>query len=141
MSDPHTSTPPESAAEERLGFVHENLEGWIPALASVSEIHEALEKAFDYRGDLTITLKDGQKVEGYIFDRKIKGPALSDCFIRVMPKDQPGKLSIPYSDIAALAFTGRDTAAGKSWEAWLRKYWEKKTAGEHNIQREPETLE
>jgi hypothetical protein len=74
MSDPHTSNSPESAAEERLGFVHENLEGWIPALATVSEIHEAIEKAFDYRGDLTITLKDGQKIEGYIFDRKIKGP-------------------------------------------------------------------
>ena len=37
---------------------------------------------------------------------------------------------IPYSDIAALAFTGRDTAAGKSWEAWVKKYVEKKAAGE-----------
>jgi hypothetical protein len=133
MSDPHTSLSPESGAEERLGVVHENLQGWIPALASVSEIHEALEKAFDYRGDLTITLKNGQIIEGYIFDRKIKGPALSDCFIRVMPKDQPGKLSIPYSDIAALAFTGRDTAAGKSFAAWVKKYNEKKAAGEKDI--------
>jgi hypothetical protein len=141
MSDPHTSTSPESGAEERLGIVHENLEGWIPALASVSEIHEALEKAFDYRGDLTITLKDGQKIEGYIFDRKIKGPALSDCFIRVMPKDQPGKLSISYSDIAALAFTGRDTAAGKSFAAWVKKYNEKKAAGEKNIGIDAEPLD
>ena len=38
--------------------------------------------------------------------------------------------SIPYSDIAALAFTGRDTAAGKNWETWIRRYWEKKAAGE-----------
>ena len=43
--------------DEKLGFAHENLEGWIPALASESEIREALEKAFDYRGDLTVTLK------------------------------------------------------------------------------------
>jgi hypothetical protein len=141
MSDPHTSTPTEAAAEERLGFVHENLEGWIPALASVSEIHEALEKAFYYRGDLTITLKSGQKIEGYIFDRKIKGPALADCFIRVMPKDQPGKLTIPYSDIAALAFTGRDTAAGKSFAAWVKKYNEKKAAGEKNIGIDAEPLD
>ena len=39
---------------------------------------------------------------------------------------------------AALAFAGRDTAAGKSWEAWVRKYWEKKAAGEKGIALEPE---
>src|SRR6202034_4752764 len=126
-----TNSLPIEKTEERLGVIHENLEGWIPAMASVSEIHEALEKAFDYRGDLTITLKNGQKIEGYIFDRKIKGPALSDCFIRMMPKDQPGKLSIPYSDIAA----------GKSFAAWAKKYNEKKAAGEKNIGIDAEPLD
>jgi hypothetical protein len=140
MSESNLPAPAESP-EQRLGVVHENLEGWIPALATVSEIHEALEKAFDYRGDLTITLKDGQKIEGYVYDRKIKGPALSDCFIRVMPKDRPDKLSIPYSDIAALAFTGRDTAAGKSFAAWVKKYNEKKAAGETNIGIDAESLD
>lgn len=132
---------PLEAAEERLGIVHENLEGWIPALASTSEIHEALEKAFDYRGDLTITLKNGQKIEGYVFDRKVNGPNLSDCLVRVMPKDQPGRLAILYSDIAALAFTGRDTAAGKSFAAWVKKYNEKKAAGEKNIGIDAEPLD
>jgi hypothetical protein len=141
MLDSNTSVPPEPAAEEHLGVVHENLEGWVPTLASVSEIHEAVEKAFDYRGDLTITLKDGQKIEGYIFDRQIKGPALTDCFIRVMPKDKPGKLSIVYSEIAGLAFTGRDTAAGKSFAAWVKKYNEKKAAGEKNIGIDAEPLD
>ena len=141
MSDPHTSLAPASGAEERLGVVHENLQGWIPALASVSEIHEALEKAFDYRGDLTITLKSGQKIEGYVFDRKIKGPSLAECFVRMMPKDTGEKLSIPFSDVAALAFTGRDTAAGKSFAAWVTKYNEKKAAGEKNIGLEPESLD
>jgi hypothetical protein len=140
MSESNLPLPPESS-EERLGVVHENLEGWIPALATVSEVHEALEKAFDYRGDLTITLKDGQKIEGYVYDRKIKGPALSDCLIRVMPKDRPDKLSIPYSEVAALAFTGRDTAAGKSFAAWVKKYNEKKAAGEQNIGIDPESLD
>ncbi len=68
------------------GFAHENLEGWIPALATDAEIREALEKAFDYRGDLTLTLKDGQTVEGYLFDRRCEGDNLSDCYVRVMPK-------------------------------------------------------
>jgi len=139
---PETNLPlPAEPSEERLGIVHENLEGWIPALATVSEIHEALEKAFDYRGDLTITLKDGQKIEGYVYDRKIKGPALSDCFIRVMPKDRADKLTIPYGDIAGLAFTGRDTAAGRSFAAWVKKYNERKAAGETNIGIDAESLD
>ena len=100
-----------------------------------------MEKAFDYRGDVTVTLKDGRKLEGYIFDRKSNGPRLSDCFVRMMPKDQPGKFNVPYSDIAALAFTGRDTAAGKSFAAWVKKYNEKKAAGEKNIGIESEPLE
>jgi hypothetical protein len=140
MSESNLPLSAESS-EERLGVVHENLEGWIPVLATVSEIHEALEKAFDYRGDLTITLKDGQKIDGYVYDRKIKGPALTDCFIRVMPKDRPDKLSIAYSEIAALAFTGRDTAAGKSFAAWVKKYNEKKAAGETNIGIDAESLD
>jgi len=61
--------------------------------------------------------------------------------VRVIPQNSREKISIPYSDIAALAFTGRDTAAGKSWEAWVRKYWEKKAAGEKDIALEPEALE
>jgi hypothetical protein len=122
------------------GFSHDKIEGWIPSLASDAEIRDALEKAFDYRGDVTITLKNGTQVEGYIFDRQ-NGRTLADSRVRVFPKSNDSKIAIPYSEIQALAFTGRDTAAGKSWEAWLRKYWEKKTAGEQNIQREPEALE
>ena len=128
-------------SEDKLGFEHENLEGWIPELASESDTRAALEKAFDYRGDLTITLKDGRKIEGYVFDRRVKGPALAECFVRMMPKDRPEKLSIAYSEIAALAFTGRDTAAGKSFAAWVKTYQEKKAAGETNIGIEAEPLD
>jgi hypothetical protein len=122
------------------GFKHEKLEGWVPELAGEEEIRQALEKAFDYRGDVTITRKDGTKVEGYIFDRRT-GKTLTDSAVRLFPKDADQKISIPYSEIAALAFSGRDTAAGKSFEAWVRKYWEKKAAGEKNIGIQAETLE
>ena len=126
--------------EHAAGRERENLEGWIPALASDAEVREALEKAFDYRGDITVTLKDGSKVEGYLFDRR-QGSTLAQSFIRIIPMDNQGKVNVAYSDIAALAFTGRDTAAGKTFEAWVKKYWEKKAAGEKNIQIEPEKLE
>ena len=125
---------------DAAGRERENLEGWIPALATEAEIREALEKAFDYRGDITVTLKDGSRVEGYLFDRR-QGQTLAQSFIRIIPLDNQGKVNVAYSDIAALAFTGRDTAAGKTFEAWVKKYWEKKAAGEKNIQIEPERLE
>jgi hypothetical protein len=105
------------------GTKHENLEGWIPQLASEDEIRTALEKAFDYRGDVTITRKDGSRIEGYIFDRRT-GNTLAASVVRLLPKNDNQKIVVPYSDIAALAFTGRDTAAGKQ-----------------NIELKPEVLE
>jgi len=122
------------------GREKENLEGWIPSLATDAEVREALEKAFDYRGDVTITRKDGTKVEGYLFDRR-SGASLTDSFVRLIPAKERTKINVAYADIAALVFSGRDTAAGKTFEAWVKKYWEKKAAGEKNIQIEPEKLD
>ncbi len=123
------------------GFSHENLEGRIPSLAGEEEIRAALEKAFDYRGDVTITRKDGSSVEGYVFDRRSGGNTLAECCVRLFPKDSDEKITVSYADIARLVFSGRDTAAGKSFETWVRKYREKKAAGEKNIRLEPEKLE
>jgi hypothetical protein len=126
--------------EVAAGREREQLEGWIPALASEAEIREALEKAFDYRGDITITKKDGSQVVGYLFDRR-RGNSLTDSFVRLVPTNEKTRVNIAYSEIAAIAFSGRDTAAGKTFEAWVKKYWEKKAAGERNIQIEPEKLD
>jgi hypothetical protein len=122
------------------GRERENLEGWVPALATEAEVREALEKAFDYRGDITITRKDGSQITGYLFDRR-SGSSLTDSFVRIIPSDARTKVNVAYAEIAAIAFTGRDTAAGKTFEAWVKKYWEKKAAGEKNIQIEPEKLD
>src|ERR1700743_2861299 len=94
------------------GRDRQQVEGWIPELASEAELREALEKAFDYRGDVTITRKDGSRVEGYIFDRR-NAATLRESVVRLIPQNSVQKISVPYSDIAALAFSGRDTAAGK----------------------------
>ena len=127
--------------EEKLGFTHENLEGYVPTLATPEEIRDAFDKAFDFRGDLTITLKTGDAIDGYVFDRRAESADLSQCVVRMFPKNSPDKMSIRYSDIAALAFTGRDSAAGKSFDAWVKKYNEKKAAGEKNIGIDAEPLE
>ena len=118
----------------------EVLQGWIPGLATDEETREALEKAFNYRGDVTITLKDGRKLDCYIFDRR-PSSTLHDSVVRVFAQGSAEKTSIRYSEIAGLEFTGRDTAAGKSWEAWVKKYLEKKAAGEKNIALLPDSLE
>jgi hypothetical protein len=122
------------------GTKNEGIQGWVPQLATEEELRIALEKAFDYRGDVTLTLKDNSKIEGYIFDR-VSGATLAASFVRVLPKDSRRRVKIAYADIAALAFSGRDTAAGKSWEAWVHKYWEKKATGEGDLSLEPEALE
>ncbi|HTV04209.1 MAG TPA: hypothetical protein VME86_02495 [Acidobacteriaceae bacterium] len=126
--------------EHIAGRERENLEGWIPKLATEEETREALEKAFDYRGDVTLTLKDGRIVNGYVFDRRT-GATLKDSSVRVIPANERTRVTVSYADIAALAFTGRDTAAGKSFEAWVKKYLEKKAAGEKNIGIQPEALD
>jgi hypothetical protein len=135
---PQHSNP--DALEVAPGTEHEQLEGWNPKLATEEELRQALEKAFDYRGDITITLKDGSKIEGYLFDRR-SAATLKDSQVRLYPKDSNEKISISYSDIASLAFTGRDTAAGKSWEAWMKKYAAKKAAGEKDLSLHPEPLD
>lgn len=134
--------------EHVAGRERENLEGSIPALASEAEVRDALEKAFDYRGDVTITRKDGSVVEGYLYDRRT-GASLTDSVVRIIPTPPKGtptgtavqRVNVPYSDVAGLKFSGRDTAAGKTFEAWVKKYWEKKAAGETNIQIVPEKLD
>ncbi|MCC7157337.1 MAG: adenosyl-hopene transferase HpnH [Bryobacterales bacterium] len=104
-----------------------------------SGISEAAEAAFDYRGDVTITLVSGDVVEGYVFDRQRIG-GLAASKLRVLARSGE-KMSIPYSSVARIHFTGRDMADGRSWEAWVRKYAERKAAGEKNIELAPEAIE
>jgi hypothetical protein len=136
---PSASADP-NTLEVAPGTAHEQLEGSVPSLANEEDLRKALEQAFDYRGDVSVTRKDGTKIEGYIFDRS-SGRTLAESFVRVLPKDGSPRIIIQYVEIAALAFSGRDMAAGKSWENWVRHYWEKKAAGERDISLQPEKLE
>jgi hypothetical protein len=141
----HVAAPvPQASATDELevvpGFERENLQGWIPELATEADIRAVIEKAFDYRGDVTVSRKNGSQITGYLFDRRT-GKTLDESVVRLMLPDSNQRPAIPFSEIAGLAFTGRDTAAGKSYEAWVKKYWEKRAKGERNISIEPETLE
>ena len=143
MSDAH-GTEPISAVHDiteiAAGRVREDLHGRVSALASDEEKRAAFQKALVYRCDVTLPLRSGETVSGYVFDRRA-GATLQESCVRVIPTSERVKRAIPYSDIAGLQFSGRDTAAGKSFEAWVKKYNEKKAAGERNIAIEPEALE
>jgi hypothetical protein len=104
-------------------------------IAAADQLAAGLEQAFDYRGDVTITLQGGESIEGYIFDRD-----LAAATMRIMTK-AGRKITVRSADVVQLSFTGRDMADGRSWEAWVRKYAERKAAGEKNIELVPEMLD
>jgi hypothetical protein len=127
------------ALELAPGTKHEQLEGSVPSIATEQDLKNALEKAFDYRGDVTITLKSGEKIEAYIFNRQT-GATLADSFVQYFAPNAPDKRKLAYDQIARLEF-GKDRAAGKHWEDWVKAYNEKKAAGETHIALVPESLE
>ncbi len=103
------------------------LHGSCPPLTSQQERIAAMDEAFDYRGDVTIHTVDGQAIQGYVFDRRTEA---DQPYVRLIPTGSTERVSIGYAQIARLEFSGRDTAAGKSWETWVKKYQEKKARGE-----------
>ena len=127
------------ALELAPGAEHEQLEGWVPELAGEDDLRQALEKAFDYRGDVTLTLKSGERIEAFIFNRHT-GATLGDSYVQYFTPSAPEKRKVSYAEIARLAF-GKDRAAGKHWEDWVKKYNEKKAAGEKGIALHPEALD
>jgi hypothetical protein len=122
------------------GTEHEQLEGWVPELASADDLRNALEKAFDYRGDVTITTKAGKRIEAFIFNRHT-GATLSESYVQYFEPNVNGKQKLSYVDIARLEFTGKDRAAGKHWEDWVKAYNERKAAGEKNIALHPDKID
>jgi len=122
------------------GAEHEKLEGWVPELASEEDLKNALEKAFDYRGDVTLTLKSGERIEAYIFNRHT-GATLAASWVQYFASNAPDKRKVSYAEIARLEFSGKDRAAGKHWEDWVTAYNERKAAGEKNIALHPDQLD
>ena len=140
-ADMHQYTREEiESLEVAPGFEHERLEGWASDLETEEALREAVEKAFDYRGDVTLTLKSGERVEGYVFNRYV-GATLAESWAQYFVANDPAKHKVGYDQIARIEFTGKDRAAGKHWEDWVKAYNEKKAAGEKNSGLEAETLE
>ncbi len=119
MAQEHT---PDADADARQGVVVDD--------SDPDRLREAIELAMHYRGDVTLTCRrTGREIEGYLFDR-VPGATPAELAIRLLLPGSDERVTIRLDDIAALRFSGRDTAAGKSFETWMKKYVQKKLAGE-----------
>lgn len=96
----------------------QSLEGKKFQLIDPEERQRVIDLAFDYRGDVTIELRSGESIEGYLFDRDHHASPPS---LKIFPKERPGTQSLCYEDLATLIFSGEDTAFGKSWDDWVGK--------------------
>jgi hypothetical protein len=95
-----------------------SLEGWSPTDEDGVTVADLVDHAFAYRGDISLEAVDGRTIVGYLFNRDT---AVSAPFAEVMETETGARLRIPYAQIKTIRFTGRDTAAGQSWEAWQRR--------------------
>src|SRR5881409_3492157 len=104
-----------------------SLEGWVPQIGEYLTLAEVIDFAFDYRGNTTIVKTDGTEVVAYVFNRNA---LVAKPFLQFFDDRGEGPFTLGYSEIATIRFTGRDTAAGNSWKAWVeRKEREKAGAG------------
>ena len=104
-----------------------SLQGTMADLGTPGQRDCVFEQALDYRGDVAMRTTAGELIKGYVFDRNADadGP-----YFRIIPADGSPRRRIHEAQIEALHFTGRDTAAGKSWRTWVKHYQQKKAAGE-----------
>ena len=93
------------------------LEGWVPEIGPGLSLADVVDKAFDYRGNVTVVLTDGAEIEGYLFNRNADAPV---PFVQMFDLNGGGPHTLSYREIRTIRFTGRDTAAGNSYAAWLR---------------------
>src|SRR5258705_3239684 len=117
------------------------LEGWVPQINDYMSLQEVVEFAFDYRGNTTVVKGDGSEIVGYIFNRNSEAP---EPFIQLFDERGDGPFNIPYRDIATIKFTGKDTAAGNSWKAWVERKEREKAlrvaaAGAGQLESDPHT--
>jgi len=118
-----------------------SLEGWVPQINDYTSLHEVVDFAFDYRCNTTVVKTDGSEVVGYIFNRNADVP---EPFIELFDEQGNGPFTIPYRDIVTIKFTGKDTAAGNSWKAWVERKEKEKAlrvaaAGAGQLESDPHT--
>jgi len=107
-----------------------SLEGWVPG--PEVPLDDVIDRAFDYRGNVTVERRDGTEVVGYLFNRDGRA---REPFVQMFDLAGEGPLTIRYADIRHIRFTGKDTAAGNSYAAWVDRKAAAKAQGSPTPQR------
>ena len=102
-----------------------SLEGWTPEPGATLPVSRIVDFAFDYRGNTTVVKTDGSEVEGYVFNRNAE---VAEPFLQMFDAAGDGPIQIAYRDIRTIRFTGKDTAAGTSYTAWVRRREQERAA-------------
>src|SRR2546428_14032362 len=78
-----------------------------------SRLPELVERAFDYRGYITLRRSDGSELVGFVYDRNATHVELFD-------EAATHRVRVPLAEVADITFTGEDTAR-KSQQMWERR--------------------
>ena len=78
-----------------------------------ARIAQLVDRAFDYRGYVTLRRSDGSEVVGFVYDR-------GASHLELLDQSATRRMRVPLAEIADIAFTGED-AARKSQEIWERR--------------------
>lgn len=95
-----------------------SLEGWAPEVGPTLPLAEIVDRAFDYRGDVTVVKTDDTEIVGFVFNRD---RAVAEPYLRMFARAGSEPLVLRYAEIRTIRFTGKDPAAGNSYAAWLRR--------------------
>jgi len=101
------------------------LEGWAPEPDADLPLARIVELAFDYRGNTTVVKRDGTELYGYVFNRDAEAAV---PYLEMFDADGGGPYRILFAEVRTIHFTGKDTAAGKSYAAWLARKQAEKAA-------------
>ena len=106
-------------AQNQLNRPGQSYEGMVFHPGNYQELFQVIGMASDYRGDVTIKRSSGQLVTGYVFDRNEQA---EKPYLRLFVENVTEPQMVPYEEIEELAFSGEDTAFGRSWEDWAKKW-------------------
>lgn len=110
-----------------IPFTTTSLEGRSSEVHDRRTARDAVDAAFDYRGDVTVELRTGQKSIGYLFHRDW---TRGDGVVDILPHSGGVAERILVCDIVRIYFSGKDSASGKNWESWLARVAEAEARGE-----------
>jgi hypothetical protein len=105
--------------------VEKSFEGWMPEPDAELSLTRIIDLAFDYRGNTTVILQDGAELHGYVSNRDAEADT---PYLEMFDAEGAGPHRVPYADVRTIHFTGKDTAAGKSYAAWLARKQAEKAA-------------